>query len=57
MRSLSRSRWRHALILIPLGAVVGVLVGVLFRDIAFGVCVGAALGAGLGLLFAARNPR
>jgi hypothetical protein len=57
MRSLLRSRWRHALILIPLGAVVGLVVGILFRDVAFGVGVGAAFGVGLGLLFAARNPR
>jgi len=53
---LRRSRWRHLLILIPLGAGVGLVMGLIFRDIAFGVGVGAALGAGFGLLFAVRNP-
>lgn len=56
MGSFRASRWRHVLILTPLGAGVGLVVGILFRDIAFGVCVGAAFGVALGLLFAARNP-
>jgi uncharacterized membrane protein len=57
MRSLLRSRWRHVLILVPLGAVVGLLIGFLFRDLSFGVAVGAGFGVGFGLLLAARNPR
>ena len=57
MRRLADSRWRHAMILVPLGAGIGLVVGLLWRDVAFGVGVGAAFGAGFGLLFAVRNPR
>ncbi|MGB2982297.1 MAG: hypothetical protein WBC63_00365 [Candidatus Bipolaricaulia bacterium] len=57
MRRLLDSRWRHFLILLPLGSGVGLVVGILFRDVAFGVGAGAAFGAVFGLLFAVRNPR
>lgn len=57
MRRVTGSRWRHALILVPLGAGIGLVVGLLFQDVAFGVGVGAAFGAGFGFLFAVRNPR
>jgi hypothetical protein len=45
------------MILVPLGAGIGLVLGLLWRDVAFGVGVGAAFGAGFGLLFAVRNPR
>jgi len=54
---LSTSRWRHLLILIPLGLGIGLAVGWIFRDLAFGVAVGGILGAAFGFLLALRNPR
>lgn len=57
MGRLRSSRFRHVLILVPLGALVGLAVGLIFHDEAYGVAVGAGIGAGLGLLLAVRNPR
>ena len=56
-RRLLASRWRHVLILLPLGAVIGTAFGLLFSDLAYGVMIGLAFGAGFGLLFALRNPK
>ena len=55
-RKLMASRWRHVVILLPLGAAVGTLFGLIFSDLAYGVMIGLAFGAGFGLLFALRNP-
>jgi len=54
---LPTSRWRHLLILVPLGLAIGLAIGWIFRDLLFGVAVGGALGAAYGLLLALRNPR
>ena len=53
---LSASRWRHLLILVPLGALVGLFIGWLFKDILYGVGIGVAFGVVFGLMFAFRNP-
>ena len=55
--SLTSSRWRHVLCLVPLGLLVGLVVGWIFRDLWFGVAVGGGLGTAFGLLLALRNPR
>jgi len=54
---LLATRWRHVILLLPLGAVVGLAMGAIFRDLWFGLGVGALLGALFGLLLAIRNPR
>jgi len=46
---------RHLLILLPLGAAVGILAGLLFHDILFGLVVGLAIGAGFSIMFALRT--
>jgi len=51
------TRWRHVIILLPLGAAVGLVMGIVFRDLWFGLGVGALLGALFGFLLAIRNPR
>ena len=56
LRRILSSRWRHVLILLPLGAAVGTVFGFAFSDLAYGVMIGLAFGAGFGLLFALRNP-
>ncbi|MBU0595566.1 hypothetical protein KJ567_02635 [Candidatus Bipolaricaulota bacterium] len=53
---LLTSRWRHLLIMLPLGAAIGLVIGLIFRDLLFGVGVGAALGCAFGLLLAVRKP-
>ena len=53
---LLASRWRHVVILLPLGAAIGSIVGLLMRDLWFGARVGAILGGLFGLLLAIRNP-
>ena len=58
MRSkLFASRWRHVLVLIPLGLAIGLAIGWIFRDPVFGVAVGGGMGVAFGLLLALRNPR
>ena len=54
---LFASRWRHVLILLPLGAAVGCIVGLAMRDLWFGVRAGVVLGGLFGLLLAIRNPK
>lgn len=54
---LLASRWRHVLLLIPLGLTIGLAIGWIFRDLVFGVAVGGGMGAAFGLLLAVRNPR
>ena len=49
---LSTSRWRHLLILVPLGTLVGLFMGWLFKDILYGVGIGLAFGVVFGLMFA-----
>jgi len=49
-------RWRHLVLLLPLGVAFGTVVGVLFHDVLFGLGVGAGFGAVFGLLFAWRAP-
>ncbi len=54
---LSRlGRWRHLVVLLPLGVAVGAAAGFGFDDLVFGLEMGAALGLVLGLLFAWRAP-
>ena len=48
-------RWQHIVVLIPLGAVVGLIGGLIWNDLLFGVGVGAGFGALYGLLLAVRN--
>ncbi len=55
--SASLGRWRHIVLLVPLGVAVGAVVGLLWDDIVFGLLAGAGLGAAFGLLFALRNVR
>ena len=55
--SLSTSRWRHVLFLIPLGLLIGLAVGWIFQDLLFGVAVGGGMGVAFGLLLSLRNPR
>ena len=54
--SLSTSRWRHILCLVPLGLLIGCAVGWIFRDLLFGAAVGGGLGVAFGFLLAVRNP-
>ena len=54
---LLASRWRHVLLLLPLGAAIGCIVGLVMRDLWFGVRVGVVLGGLFGLLLAIRNPK
>ncbi len=56
LSKLLSSRWRHMILLLPMGAVIGIATGVLFRDIGFGFAVGCLMGALFGVLFAVRNP-
>ena len=51
----SLGRWQHIVVLIPLGAVVGLLGGLIWNDLLFGVGVGAGFGVLYGLLLAVRN--
>lgn len=54
---LSRlGRWRHIVVLVPLGLAVGAAAGFGFDDVLFGVGVGAAFGVIFGVLFAWRAP-
>ena len=54
---LSRfGRWRHLVVLVPLGVAVGAVAGFGFDDLLFGLAAGAAFGVVFGLLFAWRAP-
>lgn len=49
-------RWRHLVVLVPLGVAVGAVAGFGFGDVLFAVGVGAAFGTAFGLLLAWRAP-
>ena len=54
LRRLARSRARHFLVLLPLGAAVGTLVGAALQDVLFGLAVGSILGVLFAALFTFR---
>lgn len=56
MNKLTRSRFRHLLFLLPLGAGIGLLIGLVFGDLKFGVLVGTGFGTAYALLLTIRNP-
>ena len=56
MSRLGLSRWRHLLLMCPLGIGIGLIVGLVFRDVLFGLAAGGGLGILFGLLLAFRNP-
>jgi hypothetical protein len=53
----SLGRWKHIVILVPLGAVFGLAGGLIWNDLLFGVAVGVGFGVAYGLLFALRNAK
>jgi len=57
MARITTGRFRHVLLLVPLGAGIGLLIGLVFRDLEFGALVGIGFGALYGLLLAIRNPQ
>ena len=56
MNKLTRSRFRHLLFLLPLGAGIVLLIGLIFGDLKFGVLVGTGFGTAYALLLIIRNP-
>lgn len=55
MRSSTRARRKHFLVLVPLGAAVGTVTGAIFRDPLFGLAAGVILALLLAGLFALRG--
>ncbi len=55
MRKPTLGRFRHLVMLVPLGAAVGAVGGLIWQDVLFGMAVGVGFGVVYGLLFALRN--
>jgi uncharacterized membrane protein len=54
-RRVARSRARHFLFLVPLGAGVGTVTGAAFQDTLFGLAVGSVLGVLLAVVVTVRT--
>jgi hypothetical protein len=53
----SLGRWKHLVILLPLGVAIGAVGGLIWNDLLFGLAIGAGFGIFYGLIFALRNAR